>query len=587
MPKQSKEKLKCKICGKEYLSRSNFVTHLKKIHDLSKEDYYCTYIDANAERQCKICGKDLPFIDFKQGFRSRCTHTTLNCKICGKEYTHCNGLSKHVECAHNLTTREYYDKYLKNDDDGLCKICGKPTRFKSIVLGYLKTCCADCTREFNTGYRNNFQNPKSKQKIKETCLTRYGTEYFFQSETFKEKAKKKHLQRYGFEHHMKSKIMKDKVARSCEKIYGEGIYTPRKAKECINKIKKKKQENLDIFCRENNCTPLNALNLFYASRSNKELNIDFLRFNDQKLIRNEYLERYKELDEKFQKEAESYNSKYEVEIHEWLKNMYFGKIQFNTRKVITPLELDFYIPKKKLAIEFNGDYWHSTNSGKDPNYHLNKTQLCQEKGIQLMHIFEYEWLLKKDICKSIISSALGIYENKIYARECEVKEVSSKEAKVFLEENHLQGFIASNYRIGLYYNDELVQLLCFGKNRFKNNEIELLRMCTKLNTQVIGGFSKLLKYQPYNDFVSYIDLSKFTASSYLKNGFSILNQSAPNYKYIKGERVLNRIQAQKHKLPKLLGDKFDESKTESQNMLDNGWWKVYDCGNLKLEFTKQ
>lgn len=112
-------------------------------------------------------------------------------------------------------------------------------------------------------------------------------------------------------------------------------------------------------------------------------------------------------------------------------------------------------------------------------------------------------------------------------------------------------------------------------------------MCTKLNTQVIGGFSKLLKYQPYNDFVSYIDLSKFTASSYLKNGFSILNQSAPNYKYIKGERVLNRIQAQKHKLPKLLVDKFDESKTESQNMIDNGWWKVYDCGNLKLEFTKQ
>ena len=111
-------------------------------------------------------------------------------------------------------------------------------------------------------------------------------------------------------------------------------------------------------------------------------------------------------------------------------------------------------------------------------------------------------------------------------------------------------------------------------------------MCTKLNTQVIGGFSKLLKYQKYNNFISYVDLSKFSASSYLKNGFKILSQSGPNYKYIQGENILSRIATQKHKLPKLLGDTFDKSKTESQNMIDNGWLQSYDCGNLKLEFCK-
>lgn len=111
-------------------------------------------------------------------------------------------------------------------------------------------------------------------------------------------------------------------------------------------------------------------------------------------------------------------------------------------------------------------------------------------------------------------------------------------------------------------------------------------MCTKLNTQVVGGFSKLLKYQHYDNFISYVDLSKFSAKGYLKNGFEILSQTVPNYKYIGGERVLNRMSAQKHKLPELLGDDFNASKTESENMQDAGWWQVYDCGNLKLEYSK-
>ena len=279
----------------------------------------------------------------------------------------------------------------------------------------------------------------------------------------------------------------------------------------------------------------------YTLRIFDLLNIKTEMYQGLLLIKNSDIdmEKFKELDEKFKRDTREYNSKYEVEIHEWLKSMYSGEILVNKYEIIkddTKKQLDFYIPDKNLAIEFNGDFTHSTGSGKDKDYHLNKTKLCQEKGIRLIHISEHEWNTKRDIVKSIICSALDAYKNKIYARDCEVKEVNSKEAKEFLEKNHLQGSINSSYRIGLYFNNELVQLLCFGKNRFKKNEVELLRMCSKLNTQVVGGFSKLLKHQHYDNFISYVDLSKFTAEGYLKNSFEIINQSEPNYKYIKGEK---------------------------------------------------
>lgn len=217
---------------------------------------------------------------------------------------------------------------------------------------------------------------------------------------------------------------------------------------------------------------------------------------------------------------------------------------------------------------------------------LKKSEYCRDNSIRLIHIFEYEWLDKEDILKSLISSALGIYEKRIFARKCEVRTTKSSDIRAFLEENHMQGYVGSSDIAGLYYNDELVQVLTFGKNRFKKNEVELLRMCTKKNTQVIGGFSKLLKHQSHDKFVSYVDLSKYNAQGYLENGFNLLSQSGANYKYCKDNITLNRISAQKHKLASLLGDKFDANKTERENMIDAGWLQVYDCGNLKLEYSR-
>ena len=171
----------------------------------------------------------------------------------------------------------------------------------------------------------------------------------------------------------------------------------------------------------------------------------------------------------------------------------------NDKHLIYPYELDIFSPKYNIAIEYDGLYWHNEKN-VDMNYHLMKTELCENKGIQLIHIFEDEWTDKQDIVKSRLKSIFGVIDNRIYARKCEIKEVSHNESKLFLEKNHIQGNVNSKYRYGLYYNNELVSLMTFGNMRkslgskTKNECYELLRFCNKLNTSVIGGASKLFKH---------------------------------------------------------------------------------------------
>jgi hypothetical protein len=278
-------------------------------------------------------------------------------------------------------------------------------------------------------------------------------------------------------------------------------------------------------------------------------------------------------------------SKYEDEIIQFIRTFYTGKILNSNRSVLKRLELDIYLPELNLAIEFNGLYWHSEAAGKDKNYHLLKTELCEQQGIQLLHIFHNEWEYKKDIVKSIIQSKIGKCES-IYARNCEVKEVDNNLKKEFLVDNHIQGEDHSSVKVGLFYNNELVSLMTFGKSRYnKNYEYELHRFCNKKFTNVVGGASKLLtyferNYKP-NSLITYADMRYSNGNLYEKLGFDNNGKSNPNYFYFwKTDLTLHsRLKFQKHKLNKLL-DNFNPELTECDNMKNNGWNRIWDCGNL-------
>lgn len=287
-------------------------------------------------------------------------------------------------------------------------------------------------------------------------------------------------------------------------------------------------------------------------------------------------------------------SKNENIILEFIQSLEVAVDQGN-RKILNKKEIDIYIPDLKLGIEYNGLVWHS-DKYKAINYHLDKTELAKSNGVRLIHIFEDEWLDKKEIVKSRLLNILGKTPNRIYARKTCVKEVSSKDAMNFLDTNHIQGRVGGKIYLGLYNGAELVSLMTFGSLR-KNlgqtsveNHYELLRFCNSLNTTVIGGASKLFKhfilnYNPQN-VISYADRRWSEGELYYNLGFDFISKSRPNYFYSKSPfRVReSRFKYRKSELVRL---GFDPLKTEKEIMLERNFNRIYDCGTLKFEWRKE
>lgn len=287
-------------------------------------------------------------------------------------------------------------------------------------------------------------------------------------------------------------------------------------------------------------------------------------------------------------------SKQQYEIFDFINTSITDEVLYDERRTLNGLELDIYVPERQFAIEYNGINFHSfgintytpLNNASDESLkkdnHLIKTEMCEDLGIQLFHVFCSD---NQEIWKSMISNKLGL-SRKIPGRKTIVKEVPNKEAQEFQELNHLQGSVNAGIKLGLYYNDELVSLMTFGKSRYtKTAEYELIRFCSLRNTTIQGGASKLLKYFEINyspkSIVSYANRRWSTGNLYRQLGFKLSHVSKPNYFYFKiNENILeSRVKYQKHKLSKIL-EKFDFSKTETENMYENNYRKIYDSGNL-------
>ena len=546
----------CKECNNSYKTEKGLFQHIRRSHDAKK--YYVKYID-NSVHKCSECNSDKQFVNLCNGFKYICNNT------CSRKQRQRN--DKRRKTCQKRYGSETYNNPNKANETILNKYGNEPyfrvgsTAFKD-----------------NLKLKHGSETYNNPNKIKQTKLEKYGDENY----NNRKKSKITCLNEYGVDNIMKTEIHRNRISN----------------REITDDFRLKMR---DVQFK-------NTWNWIVGDRFKGEVVIQNETKDSFKGVSYEYTFKCERCDNIFKSDLiskriprclkcyplKSGTSKGEIEIINFLKSKIQDiKIIHRDRNVLGGKEIDIYLPEYKLGIEYNGIHWHSESNGKTKYYHKNKTDMCNNNGIDLIHIFDVEWEYQTEIVKSILLNRLGIPAKKIYGRKCKVKSLNNKTTADFLNTYHLQGSTGASIKYGLYYDDELLSVMTFSKSRYsKKYDYEVVRYSTNGEFIVVGGAEKLFNYFVKNNLkenesiISYCDIRYFTGKIYERMGFDFSHNSYPNYHYIKNNKLYSRILFQKHKLQNILLI-FDSNLTERENMIQNGYDRIWDCGNKVFIFNKK
>ena len=511
--------------------------------------------------------------------------------------------------------------YIGGENIG-CKICGKPTKFVNALIGYREYCSKKCCNV----------DPDKKQNIKSTNLEKYGSVAPAGNELVKQKIRDTLMDHYGVDNALKNpEIHKRQIKTMKEKYGGQGnasdALKAKQQKTMLEKYGVKFSHQHPAILAKVKATMRERYGVDWATQTKRIQ--DALRSSQLQVSQDKYpdiicvvdgqwkcscphktcnkceLKTYitpKEIHRfRYQNGYEvcttlhpvndpSKRSSMEMEICSWLDE--WG-IEYETsnRDVISPQELDIYIPSIKVAIECNGCYWHST-AFKSPKYHLEKFKNCEGVGIQLIQIWE-DWMVRKpEIVKSFIQAKVGACHDVIYARKCKIVDVKGKTATQFYNNNHIQGQCKASHHIGLEYDGVLVACMSFskrsklsGSKTLIDGEWELIRFCNLKNHRVVGGASRLMKHF-ISEFCPTI-ITSYSANDisdgqlYKALGFEKFNNGQTSYWYIEHgtyKRYHRSTFAKAGIVRRGWKDKVDNTWTERQVMETKPFFRIYDAG---------
>lgn len=332
----------------------------------------------------------------------------MKCKICEKETNGYVGLVSHLH-LHNISSREYYDKYLKQENEGKCLECGKETLFKGIRNGYRDFCCCRCST----------LNKKTQEKRIDTNLERYGVESTTQLQSTKDKIKETNLKRLGVDVPAKSKIIQNKMAETNLKRYGHKA--PMQSKQIQEKATKTnlkrrgveypgQSEEVKEKIRKTNLERYGAENVFASEiikEKIKETNME--RYNAETWRKSEIgretlreITSSKEFKQKCydtKKKNNTFNtSKIEKELETELRKI-FPDLKTQYKSEVYPFDCDYYIPSFDLYIEYNGTWTHGGHFfDKNNQEDLKILELWKNKNTKYYESAINVWI-QRDVLK--------------------------------------------------------------------------------------------------------------------------------------------------------------------------------------------
>lgn len=489
------------------------------------------------------------------------------------------------KCGSSFQSIQAFAKVCPNCKIGKCKICGKS--FNKDWPYDQQTCSAECRKLYRRsaeiiekttasrvatlqkkygvdnvsklqsvrdkiGVANSSEEVRNKREA--TCIERYGVSHPLQNEEIKRRTHQTWMKHYGVPYPTMSDEIKKKMSDTLS------------SEESMNKRRSTLMERYGVSCTND---------------------IPGVREKMMETTTEHYGVPYYVLTEEYRHPKKSnVISKTNKQIAEL-----FSKhgVETEFEYVVGNRSYDLHIIDTNILIEIDPTYTHNCIGnhwdvhGTEKQYHINKTKLAEDHGYRCIHIFDWD-----DVSKI---AELVEDTSRIYARNCSVDSVSYNDLKTFLNLYHLQGTCrGTKYAVGLYYHDELVEVMTFGRPRYnKNYQWELLRLCTRSDHRIVGGASKLWKRfvdecNP-ESVISYCDYSKFNGSVYYELGMELDHATEPSKIWSKSNVKITDNLLRQRGYDQLFGANYGKGTDNEKLMLEHSWLPVYDCG--QLVFTKK
>lgn len=537
---------------------------------------------------------------------------TKICAYCGKEF----------EPSGRNKSRQ---KYCKGPHYNTCEVCGKVFEVHNINEGISKTCSVECRNKLKIlklrktikdrydvdnvskvpeirkkiNISLSAKSKETKKKRDKTMLQRYGVKYSMQCSELRQKIFQTNQSKYGCTNPAKNADIRAKISEKTKSEEYKSKYSqtsishygvPRPAQSL------EVQLNMQATCLKKYGVRFSSQTL--EARQKISTSIRQVFSKNPEIMRNASKTTSSTCQQRYNVNwpcqlSQCRNSKYRTNSK---TNEAFSKIldeyeiEYESEFPISDYSYDFHILDTNILIEIDPTYTHSSHpthfnfSGKDKNYHLNKSKTASENEYRCIHVFD--WDDKYLILNSILP------KKSIGARSCSVKEISSQLASEFEKKYHIQGS-CRNQRIclGLMLNGELVSIMTFGEPRYnKKYEYELLRLCTKSGLHISGGPSKLFKYFIKNyapdSVISYCDRSKFEGHVYDKIGMTLVTNTPPQEIWSKGTKNITANLLRQRGYDQLFNTNYGKGTSNEQLMIDNGWLPIYDCGQIVYKWCK-